>query len=83
MICSKCGNENPEGTQFCGKCWAPLGAGGGAPAEFDVKLVSAGANPQAVVAALAGVAGLLSDPEHLASLAPCMILRSAPEQALG
>jgi hypothetical protein len=81
MICPKCGNENPEGTQFCGKCWVPLGAGGGAPTEFDVKLVSAGANPQAVVAALTGVAGLLSDPEHLVSLAPCMILRSAPEQA--
>ncbi len=71
MICPKCGNENPEGTQFCGKCWAPLGAGGGAPMEFDVKLVSTGANPQAVVAALTGVVGLLSDPEHLVSLAPC------------
>ncbi len=81
MICPKCGNENPEGTQFCGKCWAPLGAGGGAPMEFDVKLVSTGANPQAVVAALTGVVGLLSDPEHLVSLAPCVILRSAPAQA--
>jgi hypothetical protein len=27
------------------------------------------------------VAGLLSDPEHLVSLAPCVILRSAPQQA--
>ena len=81
MICPKCGNENPEGSQFCGKCWAPLGTGEWAPTEFDVKLVSAGANPQAVIAALTGMAGLLSDPEHLVSLAPCVILRSAPEQA--
>jgi len=81
MICPQCGNENPEGSQFCGKCWAQLKAGGGAPSEYDVKLVSAGADPQAVVAALAGVSGLLSDPEHLVSLAPCLILRSAVAQA--
>jgi hypothetical protein len=81
MICPKCGNENPEDSQFCGKCWAPLGTGEWAPTEYDVKLVSAGANPQAVIAALTGVTGLLSDPEHLVSLAPCVILRSAPEQA--
>ena len=81
IICRQCGTENPDGSQFCGKCWAQLGPGGGGPAEFDVKLVSAGAAPQAVVAALAGVAGLLSDPEHLVSLAPCVILRSASGQA--
>lgn len=81
MICPQCGNENPEDSQYCGKCWASLVAGEWAPAEFDVKLVSAGANPQALIAALVGVPGLLSDPEHLVSLAPCVILRSAPAQA--
>jgi len=81
IICRQCGTENPDGSQFCGKCWAQLGPGGGGPAEFDVKLVSTGANPQAVIAALTGVSGLLSDPEHLVSLAPCVILRSASGQA--
>ena len=26
MICSKCGNEVPEGKKFCGKCGNPMGA---------------------------------------------------------
>jgi hypothetical protein len=81
MICPQCGNENPEESQFCGKCWVQLKPGGGAPREYDVKLVSAGADPQAVVAALAGVSGLLSDPEHLVSLAPCLLLRAVAAQA--
>jgi len=81
IICQQCGTENPEGSQFCSKCWAPLTPTGEGPKEYDVKLVNAGANPQAVAAVLRGVAGLISDPEHLVSLAPCVILRSAPAQA--
>ncbi|WP_417190545.1 zinc-ribbon domain-containing protein, partial [Adlercreutzia sp.] len=33
MFCPKCGNEIAEGSAFCGKCGAPVGAqaGGSAP----------------------------------------------------
>ena len=35
MFCSKCGTENPEGTKFCSKCGAGIGAA--APAEGPAK----------------------------------------------
>lgn len=30
--CSKCGNQNPEGAEFCNRCGAPLGA---RPIHYD------------------------------------------------
>lgn len=54
--------------------------GGTGPSEFDVKLVSPGTDTQAVIGVLAGFQGLTSDPEHLVSLAPCVILRAAPAE---
>jgi len=36
MFCSKCGAENPEGTNFCSKCGARLGVGA-TPAEGAAK----------------------------------------------
>lgn len=35
MFCSRCGAENPEGTNFCSKCGAPLGALAAAKAEAE------------------------------------------------
>lgn len=31
MYCRECGTRNPEGSNFCGKCGAPLSERGGAP----------------------------------------------------
>ena len=36
MFCSKCGTENPEGTNFCSKCGAGLGVAA-SPAEGAAK----------------------------------------------
>ncbi|MDQ1712775.1 MAG: hypothetical protein QOE45_2225 [Frankiaceae bacterium] len=33
MFCTRCGQENPAGSHFCGRCGAPLAGTGEAPAE--------------------------------------------------
>lgn len=45
MFCPKCGNEIAEGSAFCGKCGAPVGAqaGGSAPARSAQGAASDGA----------------------------------------
>jgi class 3 adenylate cyclase/tetratricopeptide (TPR) repeat protein len=40
VICANCGQENPEGNRFCGRCGAPLGEPGARPGSEERKVVS-------------------------------------------
>ncbi len=49
MFCPKCGSEIAEGSAFCGKCGAPVGAqaGGAAPAGSEAAAAADGAGAPA------------------------------------